>query len=431
MTLGAMTTVSVPRFEPRTLIAGKYLLRRRIAIGGFGEVWVATNEATQADVALKALRRSDAALAEALQIEERFRHEARLAAMLSHRSIVKVYDMLEEPDGTLVLVMELLRGESVRRYLKKHGPRSAKEAVAIISPVLGALGHAHERGIVHRDVNPSNIFLAVDPDGHVTPKLLDFGIAKLEKGEAPVQTEYGRVLGTPRYLSPERIRSPSEVDGRADIFSAAVVLYEVMTGVCPFAAGNSTEELVAVLERHVDPDERIDPRLWVEIQRAMSKQPYERHATAHELEAALKASIDETAPGWDLPVRTLPSDRPWAMEANDQSAVVVPSKGRPSPAILLGAKALVLVGLIVAGLVGARPRTQTSTPTESIALALPVPMPSASSPTPDPNAIAIAMAIPTATATAKPIPTHKAPLRHRLRPRPAPHRRPVATTPGF
>jgi len=426
-----MKSVAVPRFEPQTRIGGKYRLTRRIAIGGMGEVWVAFNEATHADVALKVLRRGDADLAKELQIEQRFRHEARLSAMLSHRSIVKVYDLLEEPDGTLVLVMELLQGESLRRYLEKRGPLGAKEAVAIISPVLSALGHAHQRGVVHRDVTPSNIFLAVDPDGHMTPKLVDFGIAKLAKGGSPVKTEDGRLLGTPRYSAPERIRCASEVDGRADVFSAAVVLYEVMTGVCPFAAGNSTEELVAVLERHVDPDERIDPRLWVEIQRAMSKQPYERHATAHELEAALKASIDETAPGWDLPVRTLPSDRPWAMEANDQSAVVVPSKGRPSPAILLGAKALVLVGLIVAGLVGARPRTQTSTPTESVALALPVPMPSASSPTPDPNAIAIAMAIPTATATAKPIPTHKAPLRHRLRPRPAPHRRPVATTPGF
>jgi serine/threonine-protein kinase len=369
--------------------------------------------------------------------------------MLSHRSIVKVYDLLEEPDGTLVLVMELLRGESLRRHLRKHGPLGAKEAVAIISPVLSALGHAHQHGIVHRDVTPSNIFLAVDPDGHLTPKLVDFGIAKLAKGVSPVNTEDGRLLGTPRYSAPERIRCASAVDGRADVFSAAVVLYEMMTGVNPFAANNSTGELVAVLERQVDPDERIGPRLWVEIHRAMSKQAYERHATAHELAAALKEAIDETdssllgwlkgaalLPGFEPPPQTLPSERPWAMDAPDDSAVVVSSKRKPSPAILFAAKALVLVGLIVAGIVGARPRTQTSPPTASVALALPAPMPSASfSPTPAPTAIPIAMAIatPTATPTAKPIPPHKAPvrLRHRLRPRPAPHQRPVATTPGF
>jgi len=459
-----MTSVAVPRFEPQTRLGGKYRLTRRIAVGGMGEVWVAFNEATHADVALKVLRRGDADLAKELQIEQRFRQEARLSAMLSHRSIVKVYDMLEEPDGTLVLVMELLRGESLRRHLEKRGPLGAKEAVAIMSPVLSALGHAHARGIVHRDVTPSNIFLAVDQDGHVTPKLVDFGIAKLQNGGSPVKTEDGRLLGTPRYSAPERIRCASEVDGRADVFSAAVVLYETMTGVCPFAASNSTGELVAVLERHVDPDERIDPRLWVEIQRAMSKQPYERHATAHELAAALKASIGETdeslqrwlnetaqLPGWDPPARALPSERPWAMEANDRGAVVVSSKGKPSPAILLGAKALVVVGLVVAGFVGAQPRTRTSTPAGSVALALAVPTPGVSSPTTDPIAIAIATATapptatatatPTATATAtatatptaKPISTHKAPLRLRLRPRPRPvrHRRPVATTPGF
>jgi len=443
MTLGAMTTVSVPRFEPRTLIAGKYLLRRRIAIGGFGEVWVATNEATQADVALKALRRSDAALAEALQIEERFRHEARLAAMLSHRSIVKVYDMLEEPDGTLVLVMELLRGESVRRYLKKHGPRSAKEAVAIISPVLGALGHAHERGIVHRDVNPSNIFLAVDPDGHVTPKLLDFGIAKLEKGEAPVKTEYGRVLGTPRYLSPERIRSANEVDGRADIFAAAVVLYETMTGVSPFAAGNNpAAELAAVIERQVERDERIDPRVWVEIQRAISKEPDERHPTAHELAAALRMSVDETEesleellkktaqlPGWDPVPQAMPSQPPPA-GADQHSAVVGPAKRKLSSAIWLGVVALVIAGVVVALVVGIWRGVRRSTSAESTAAAaapVPAPTPVASSPTPDPSASATATATASITETAKPIPTRNAtpPVR------PSGRKRPVATTPGF
>jgi eukaryotic-like serine/threonine-protein kinase len=419
-----MTSVSVPRFEPRTRIAGKYLLRRRIAVGGMGEVWVATNEATQADVALKALRRGDGARVEGLEFEERFRHEARLSAMLSHRSIVKVYDLIEEPDGTLVLVMELLRGESVRRYLKKRGRLEAKEAVAIISPVLSALGHAHERGIVHRDINPSNIILAVDPDGHVTPKLVDFGIAKLEKGEAPVKTEDGRVLGTPRYMSPERIRSASEVDGRSDLFSAGVVLYETMTGVSPFVGKNPAEELVAVIERTISPDERIDPRLWVEIQRATSKSPDERHATAHELAAALRLSIDVTEesleewlkqtaqlPGWD-PV-------PQIVGAEENSAVVPRAKRRFSSAIWLGAAALVLVGVVVAAFVVARARSRRSTLAQSAATALPAPTPAASSPASDPTA--------TVSVTAKPTPTQ-----HATPPvRPGARTRPVATTPGF
>lgn len=419
-----MTSVSVPRFEPRTRIAGKYLLRRRIAVGGMGEVWVATNEATHADVAFKVLRRGDAARAEELKSEERFRHEARLSAMLSHRSIVKVYDMIEEPDGTLVLVMELLRGESLRRYLKKRGPLEAKEAVAIVSPVLSALGHAHERGIVHRDVNPSNIFLAVDPDGHVTPKLLDFGIAKLEKGVTQVQTEDGRVLGTPRYLAPERIRSPSELDGRADLFSVAVVLYETMTGVSPFAGNNPAVELAAVIERQIDPDERIDPRLWVEIRRAMSKSPDERHATAHELAAALRTSIDETEeslqewlkqtaqlPGWD--------PAPQVVGADEHFAVAVPAKRKLSSALWFGAAALVIVGVVVALFWAARARGRMSTHAESAAAAARVSTPSASSPAPTPTAPVTLTATPTPTQNATP------PVRPTARPRP------VATTPGF
>ena len=435
---GAMTSVSVPRFEPRTRIAGKYLLRRRIAFGGMGEVWVATNEATRADVAIKALRRGDGARVGGREFEERFRHEARLSAMLSHRSIVRVYDLIEEPDGTLVLVMELLRGESLRRYLKKRGPLEAKEAVAIISPVLSALGHAHERGIVHRDINPSNILLAVDPDGHVTPKLLDFGIAKLEKGEAPVQTEDGRVLGTPRYLAPERIRDANEVDGRSDVFSAAVVLYETLTGVSPFAGKNPTEELVAVIERNVEPSERIDPRLWVEIQRALSKDRDERHPTAHELAAALRVSIGETEeslqewlkqtaqlPGWDPEPQVLASVPPQA-GAEEQSAVVPAPKRRLSSAIWFGAAALVIVGVIVALFVGARARKRMAThAAESAAAAAPVPTPVASPPTPDPSATTTTTT--TTTVTAKPTPTRNAtpPARPAVRPRP------VATSPGF
>jgi len=437
-----MTTVSIPRLEPQNRIADKFRLKRRIATGGMGEVWVARNEATQADVALKVLRRGDADRAEELQVEERFRHEARLSAMLSHRSIVKVFDLIEAPGGTLVLVMELLRGETLQRYLEKRGPRGPAEAVAIISPVLSALGHAHERGIVHRDVTPSNIFLAVDPDGHVTPKLVDFGIAKLEKGDAPVKTVDGRVLGTPRYMAPERIRGAPQIDGRADVFAAAVVLYETMTGVSPFAASNPAASLAAVLERHIDPDERIEPKLWVEIQRAMSKRPYERHTSAHELAASLRLAVDETEgsleatlkrtttlPGWDEEPAHL-SEPPPRGRTDEHSAVVLPAKRKLSSALWLGAGAL--VGIIVAIVfVAARPGKAPAHDTGAL-----TPAAQASTATATPTATAAATATPsvtptstdtaTGTSTATGMPTHNA----TSRPRPA-RPRPVATTPGF
>jgi len=368
------------RFEPQNRIAGKFRLRRRIAAGGMGEVWVARNESTGADVALKVLRRGDADKEQEMEVEERFRQEARLSAMLSHRSIVRVFDLVDEPGGVLVLVMELLRGETLQAYLERMGPRPPREAVAIITPILGALGHAHERGIVHRDVTPSNVFLAVDPDGHVTPKLVDFGIAKLAAGASAraagkaVQTIDGRVLGTPRYMAPERIRGDPDLDGRVDVFAAAVVVYEAMTGVSPFAASTPSASLAAVLERHIDPDPRIDPRLWIEIQRALAKRPYERHATAHELATALRAAVGETegsleaslrrsipTPAWDDADSTEPPEIPVEQRSIQSAVVVVPRKGVSSAAWFVGAA---LLGAVAAGLVWMRagPRVGAGAP---------------------------------------------------------------------
>src|SRR5579859_3758663 len=182
------------RLEAGMRLAGKYVLVRRVAVGGMGEVWVAKNDQTGAEVAIKVRRRDAGAGEDAVA---RFRHEARLGAMLSHRSIVRIFDLVEESDGKLLLVMVLLHGETLERYLKSNGPLSTNEAVAIGVPLLSALAHAHDAGIVHRDVTPANVFLAIDPDGHVTPKLVDFGIAKLPS--TGVKTLEGRVLGTPRY----------------------------------------------------------------------------------------------------------------------------------------------------------------------------------------------------------------------------------------
>src|SRR5260370_28637835 len=147
-----MSLARLPR--PKMLIGGKYRLARQLAVGGMGEVWVARNQATAAEVAIK-LCRGAAAHPEAVS---RFRQEARLGAMLSNRGIVRIFDLVEETDGTLILVMELLRGETLERYLKARGPLSSTEAIAIVLPVLSALAHAHDLGVVHRDVTPANIF---------------------------------------------------------------------------------------------------------------------------------------------------------------------------------------------------------------------------------------------------------------------------------
>ena len=361
-------------------MAGKYRLLRVLATGGMGRVWVARNEATGAEVALKVLRRGDAEVDQEARLEERFRQEARLSAMVAHRSIVRVFDLVEE-EGALVLVMELLRGETLHAYVQRLGARPADEAVAIVTPVLGALAHAHDCGLVHRDVSPANVFLAVEPDGHVAPKLVDFGIAKTRDGASSgsaVQTVTGDVLGTPRYVAPERIRG-QDVDGRADLFSAGVVLYEVLTGVSPFAASTASASLAAVLERTIDPDPSIDPRLWLELRRALAKQPYERHATARELAMALRDAIGASDAELEAKLQTVIPVVPRDAEEVASGVAVLPSTptpggsgGRPSSRARSVAVWLVSGFALAAVLVGALTLMRSSRPAASRGVATPV-----------------------------------------------------------
>jgi serine/threonine protein kinase len=430
------------RFESGDRIAGKYVLRRHLATGGMGgEVWLARNESTGAEMAVKLLARGASELERELEIEKRFRNEARVTAGLSHRNIVKVFDLVEEPDGTLGLVMERLRGETLWSYLRRLGPRPPRDAVEVMISILSALTHVHDRGLVHRDVTPSNIFLAVDPDGHVTPKLVDFGIAK-GISSAPnetvqsVQTVDGRVLGTPMYMPPERIRGSDGTDPRSDVFAAAVVLYEIMTGASPFAASTPAASLAAVLERHVDPDARIEPRFWMEIRRAMAKHPYERHATALEFRDGLRqalgdadrpleaSSMKDPPTGWDVKEADAPHPRGSSNPPVRAQRKVVSAAVWIAGAIV-AAVAFGLVTLGVRTMEGRGRAAEGRSPgVASVAQGAAV----ASAPTPT-RAIT-ATAAPASSApdsTNAPMPA----TRPRAPPKPSARPRPVATTPGF
>ena len=429
--------------EPGARVGGKYRLVKRLAAGGMGEVWVAQNRATGADVAVKVC-------GEGLADEEalaRFRHEARLGAMLSHRSIVRVFDLVEEPGGALLLVMERLRGETLERYLKAHGPLSTKEAVAVALPILSALAHAHDVGVVHRDVTPANIFLAVDPDGHVTPKLVDFGIAKLPA--SGVQTVEGRVLGTPRYMAPERIRAQDDIDGRCDLFSVGVVVYEMLTGASPFAASSPAASLASVLETVVDPDPTIEPAIWMEIQRALAKRPYERPANARVMAEALRAAVGETEANMAEFLRSLVLTRDAEGAEGGRLSEPTQSVGGHSlgysgtfsrrrwdaRAWVAAAVAAAAVLGAAAALHGGRGHAQATPPA-----AEPISAPTATDHAlPSAQAAAFAAAPITSsfpsTATATPHPAATSPSTYSATapPRPAHprHAKPIATTPGF
>ena len=225
-------------------VGGKYVLVSHIADGGMGSVWTAQNAATSSDVAVKLWRRrsgDDGTV-------ERLRQEARLGSRLSHRNIVRIFDLVEEAEGPLVLVMELLRGCSLERYLQQRGALEPKAAVGIVVAMLAALSEAHDKGIIHRDIKPANVFLATDHDGHVIPKLLDFGIAKmLEEPEvAEMKTRTGMLLGTPTYMSPEQCRGTGGITEKTDVYSLGLMLYLMLSGKLPYKGGGAGEDVARV-----------------------------------------------------------------------------------------------------------------------------------------------------------------------------------------
>ena len=136
--------------------------------------------------------------------------------------------------------MELLRGETLASHMDAKRRFTLEETMAIVLPLLSALAHAHAQGIVHRDLKPDNVFLVVDPDGHVIPKILDFGISKLMQPAAPKITTDGSMLGTPNYMSPEQARGQADVNARSDVFAAGILVYEMLSGDNPFATGATT-----------------------------------------------------------------------------------------------------------------------------------------------------------------------------------------------
>jgi len=223
------------------LIAGKYRLLRSLAAGGMGALWLAEHVELETVVVVKRLlelRDSDADVA-------RFRREAKAAATLRSRHIVRVHDFGTDEAGPY-LVMELLRGQDLCSLLEQKGALGVPEAMEIFRQATKAMRVAHAAGVVHRDIKPSNLFLA-EEEGEIVLKVLDFGIAKrftAREGSAAI-TASGMLLGSPGYMAPEQVRG-QPVDNRADIWALGVVLYEMLTGAPPFYSEHVGDALVRV-----------------------------------------------------------------------------------------------------------------------------------------------------------------------------------------
>jgi len=274
--LAAVQSFGAAPRHPRRL--GKFELLEELGVGSFGHVFRARDTELGRTVAIKLLRAGGLASREEV---DRFVREARSAAQLQHPGLVAVHETGQTEEGLFYLVEEFVQGETLAARLSAGG-FDFRQAADLIAAVADALDHAHRHGVIHRDVKPSNIQL--DAEGR--PHLMDFGLAKRDTDESPMTLD-GEMLGTPAYVSPEQARGESNrVDGRTDVYSLGVILYELLTGERPFR-GNRQMLLLQVLHDEPRPPRQLNDKVPRDLEtvclKALAKAPARRYATAQEL----------------------------------------------------------------------------------------------------------------------------------------------------
>lgn len=275
-------------------IANQFRIQEKIGSGGMGSVYKAEQPEMRRFVAIKILHPRYLARQD---LVSRFRREARAMSHLAHPNTAKVYLYGQLDDGACYFVMEHLEGRNLAQTVRHEGPMDAARAIHIMVQVCGALEEAHSKGIVHRDLKPENIFLTNLGGIKDFPKVLDFGLAKVTEREmrpgSLILTQEGMVFGTPEFMSPEQARG-EKLDGRSDIYSLGVILYELLTGKLPFDAAQPME----YIQKHIkeppipiqtrSPNRDFPPGLWEIIAKALAKLPGDRFATAADLGGALQ-----------------------------------------------------------------------------------------------------------------------------------------------
>ncbi|MBN1772838.1 MAG: protein kinase [Deltaproteobacteria bacterium] len=270
------------------VIGGKYRVERKLGEGGMGKIYLARHVTLGKRFAIKTLHPDFTRNQEAL---ERFRREAITTAQLEHPNILGMSDMDQMDDGTAYIVMEFLDGRELRGALNETPILPLPRAVHIFAQVCRALAAAHDKGIVHRDMKPENVFL-VEREGDLDfVKVLDFGISKIRQAGSKL-TQTGMVIGTPHYMSPEQARGDSNLDHRSDIYTLGAMLYEALTGSLPVQADNPTGVLVKILTEQPAPPSAVNPGIPPPVEQvilqAMAKDPGSRFGSCRDLSKALQ-----------------------------------------------------------------------------------------------------------------------------------------------
>jgi serine/threonine-protein kinase len=295
--------------QPGEIIDGKYRIIRLVGEGGMGAVYEGENTRIKRTVAIKVLH---SAVAEKVDVVQRFEREAQAAGRIGSEHIVEVLDLGNLPSQERFMVMEFLEGEDLTARIKKRKRLTPAESVPIMHQVLEGLGAAHEAGIIHRDLKPDNIYILNTKAGRPDfVKILDFGVSKFSALDNEMSmTRTGAVMGTPYYMSPEQAKG-GKVDNRSDLYAMGVVLYQMITGRVPFNASSFNELLFKIALESPEPVETIvpdcPPAFVALVNQAMSRDPSQRFQTARGFQEALAKWQMTAAPAVHAATQPLPA----------------------------------------------------------------------------------------------------------------------------
>jgi tetratricopeptide (TPR) repeat protein len=318
----------------------KYKVMSLIARGGMGAVYRARHLQLQVLRALKVLSFDSCSDPDSVKrARQRFLREAQTISSLSHPNIVSCHDFGEAADGTPYVVMDLLTGTTLAALIASGEPLETKRILSIMVQICNGLEHAHERGVLHRDVKPSNVMLVKDEDGRETAKILDFGIAKWADEEESAKqrlTRTGEIIGSAYYISPEQAQG-CPMDVRADIYSFGCLLYETLTGTVPFAGESSVDTIVMLLSQEppalkLRSGGRLPGDLEKLVRRCLEKDPVDRYQNV----AALRRDLERIRSG--EPIEGPPLGR--------RVAKLAVRVRRASPVLVSGLAAFVLLSLL-------------------------------------------------------------------------------------
>jgi predicted Ser/Thr protein kinase len=364
----------MPMDAPQML--GKYEIRGTLGRGAMGTVYDGWDPLIARRVAIKTVALPESPDPETAEEIARFKREAQAAGRLTHPNIVAVYDY-GETESLAYIVMEFVEGPSLKELLDRHERFALPDLQRVMEDLLAGLQFSHERGVVHRDIKPANIMLT--RDGRA--KIADFGIARIE---ASSMTQAGTMLGTPAYMSPEQFMA-QVVDARSDVYSAGVVLYQLLTGERPFDGG-----LTAIMHKVLNTEPPPPSQLSVTapaaldpvVRRAMAKRPEDRYPSAAAFAEAIRAALAQPQPAADAEATLVGSAAP-ARPAPAAPAVATPAPA-PAPAakpagtrlpLLAGIAAVVVVALAGGAWFLLRPAAPPPSPSATITAATPAPAP--------------------------------------------------------